>query len=212
MLYMGFNDAHRCGGKYGEFCEKFGNGQEGMGVIDDWKPVYYDPKDVTVPFFLPDTLATRVDIAKQYTSLSRLDAGLFVCLFVYLFIIVWIFSASTIQAKHSTDFADGGLLHFCRNSCKILLMFIIPLPNENLGGNRSQYVAGPGCRSVGPLQNLVGGTTSTAFLHFKWKLAHITTLMCKTCFFMPPQTKSGGGIMRCPCPSVRPSPELVSAQ
>ena len=25
------------------------------------------------------------------------------------------------------------------------------------------------------------------------------------CFFMPPQTKSGGGIMRCTCPSVRPS-------
>ena len=30
--------------------------------------------------------------------------------------------------------------------------------------------------------------------------------------FMPPQTKSGGSIKRCTCPSVRPSPELVSAQ
>lgn len=75
MLYMGFNDAHRCGGQYGEFCEKFGNGEKGMGIIDDWKPVYYDPKDVEVPYFLPDTLTTRIDITKQYTSLSRLDAG-----------------------------------------------------------------------------------------------------------------------------------------
>ncbi|XP_794467.1 N-sulphoglucosamine sulphohydrolase [Strongylocentrotus purpuratus] len=76
MLYMGFNDAHRCGGQYGEFCEKFGNGEKGMGIIDDWKPVYYDPKDVEVPYFLPDTLTTRIDITKQYTSLSRLDAGI----------------------------------------------------------------------------------------------------------------------------------------
>ncbi|XP_071479780.1 N-sulphoglucosamine sulphohydrolase-like [Diadema antillarum] len=76
MLYVGFNDAHRCGGKYGEFCEKYGNGEKGMGIIEDWTPRYYDPKDVHVPYFLPDTLTTRVDITKQYTSLSRLDSGI----------------------------------------------------------------------------------------------------------------------------------------
>nr|XP_054762817.1 LOW QUALITY PROTEIN: N-sulphoglucosamine sulphohydrolase-like [Lytechinus pictus] len=77
MLYMGFNDAHRCEtGKYGTFCEKFGNGEEGMGIIEDWKPFYYEPKDVEVPYYLPDTLTTRIDITKQYTSLSRLDSGI----------------------------------------------------------------------------------------------------------------------------------------
>ncbi|KAJ8037061.1 N-sulfoglucosamine sulfohydrolase [Holothuria leucospilota] len=77
LLYIGFNDCHRCPeSKFGDFCEKFGNGQPEYGVIPDWKPAYYDPKDVIVPPFLPDTPATRGDIANQYTSMSRLDAGI----------------------------------------------------------------------------------------------------------------------------------------
>lgn len=76
FLYIGFNDCHRCpDSKYGDFCEKFGSGKPGFGVIPDWKPAYYDPKDVIVPPFLPDTPATRGDISNQYTSMSRLDAG-----------------------------------------------------------------------------------------------------------------------------------------
>ena len=46
-----------------------------MGTIEDWKPEYYDPKKVFVPDWLPDTPATRQDIAAQYTTLSRLDQG-----------------------------------------------------------------------------------------------------------------------------------------
>ena len=81
MLYIGFNDNHRCGGvkaktKWGEFCEKFGDGVSGQGVIPDWKPVFYKPEDVIVPPYLPDTPATRADIAAMYTSYSRLDAGI----------------------------------------------------------------------------------------------------------------------------------------
>lgn len=77
LLYIGFNDCHRCPeNKYGDFCEKFGNGQPGYGDIPDWKPQYYDPADVIVPPFLPDTPATRGDITNQYTSMSRLDAGI----------------------------------------------------------------------------------------------------------------------------------------
>ncbi|XP_071815063.1 N-sulphoglucosamine sulphohydrolase-like isoform X2 [Apostichopus japonicus] len=76
FLYIGFNDCHRCpDSKYGDFCEKFGNGEPGFGNIPDWKPAYYDPKDIIVPPFLPDTPATRGDISNQYTSMSRLDAG-----------------------------------------------------------------------------------------------------------------------------------------
>lgn len=78
FLYVAFHDPHRCGHtnpEYGEFCEKFGNGEEGMGNIPDWTPEYYNPNDVIVPYFVPDTPAARRDIAAQYTTISRLDQG-----------------------------------------------------------------------------------------------------------------------------------------
>ena len=77
-MYVAFHDPHRCGHthpQFGAFCEKFGNGQSGFGVIPDWKPVYYRPEDVLVPYFVPDTPAARQDIAAQYTTISRLDQG-----------------------------------------------------------------------------------------------------------------------------------------
>ena len=77
FLYIGFHDPHRNSGspQFGAFCEKFGSGEPGMGVIPDWKPEYYSPDDVIVPDFVQDTPAVREDIAKQYTTISRLDQG-----------------------------------------------------------------------------------------------------------------------------------------
>ncbi|KAH3864421.1 N-sulphoglucosamine sulphohydrolase-like [Dreissena polymorpha] len=78
FLYIGFHDPHRCGHenpKYGTFCEMFGNGEPGMGTIPDWEPVTYNPSEVEVPYFVQDTPAARLDIAKQYTTISRLDQG-----------------------------------------------------------------------------------------------------------------------------------------
>ncbi|CAK8685482.1 unnamed protein product [Clavelina lepadiformis] len=78
FLYVGFHDPHRCGHthpQYGSFCEKFGNGEPGMGVISDWKPRYYNANEVIVPQFVQDTPASRRDIAAQYTTISRLDQG-----------------------------------------------------------------------------------------------------------------------------------------
>lgn len=51
FLYVAFHDPHRCGHsqpQYGSFCEKFGNGQSGMGRIPDWKPQHYTPEQVKV--------------------------------------------------------------------------------------------------------------------------------------------------------------------
>lgn len=51
FLYVAFHDPHRCGHsqpQYGTFCEKFGNGESGMGRILDWTPQTYDPQDVLV--------------------------------------------------------------------------------------------------------------------------------------------------------------------
>lgn len=72
FLYVGFFDAHRgCD----NFCENFGDGSPGNGVIPDWTPTVYDPSDVFVPYFIPDTPAARKDIADQYKTISRLDQG-----------------------------------------------------------------------------------------------------------------------------------------
>ncbi|XP_072339759.1 N-sulphoglucosamine sulphohydrolase [Scyliorhinus torazame] len=79
FLYVAFHDPHRCGHshpQYGPFCEKFGNGESGMGWIPDWQPQHYTSEQVTVPHFVPDTPASRADLAAQYTTISRLDQGI----------------------------------------------------------------------------------------------------------------------------------------
>ncbi|XP_074081083.1 N-sulfoglucosamine sulfohydrolase [Macrotis lagotis] len=79
FLYVAFHDPHRCGHSqpmYGPFCEKFGNGESGMGWIPDWKPQTYAPEDVQVPYFIPDTPAARADLAAQYTTIGRMDQGI----------------------------------------------------------------------------------------------------------------------------------------
>ncbi|XP_004860943.1 N-sulphoglucosamine sulphohydrolase isoform X2 [Heterocephalus glaber] len=79
FLYVAFHDPHRCGHsqpQYGAFCEKFGNGESGMGHIPDWTPQTYDPQDVVVPYFVPDTPAARADLAAQYTTIGRMDQGI----------------------------------------------------------------------------------------------------------------------------------------
>ncbi|XP_050570279.1 N-sulphoglucosamine sulphohydrolase isoform X2 [Cygnus atratus] len=76
FLYVAFHDPHRCGHsqpQYGAFCEKFGNGESGMGRIPDWKPQLYHPEEVQVPPFVPDTPAARADLAAQYTTIGRMD-------------------------------------------------------------------------------------------------------------------------------------------
>uniref|UniRef100_K9IKV6 Putative sulfatase n=1 Tax=Desmodus rotundus TaxID=9430 RepID=K9IKV6_DESRO len=79
FLYVAFHDPHRCGHsqpQYGAFCEKFGNGESGMGRIPDWTPQVYAPEDVQVPYFVPDTPAARADLAAQYTTIGRMDQGI----------------------------------------------------------------------------------------------------------------------------------------
>ena len=73
FLYVAFFDVHRgCGTT---FCEHFGDGTINGEVIPDWIPIDYMPEDVEVPPYLPDTPATRKDIAAQYRAVSRMDQG-----------------------------------------------------------------------------------------------------------------------------------------
>jgi N-sulfoglucosamine sulfohydrolase len=78
FLYFCTADPHRGGGQADEIAERpdrFGNkphGQSYPGI----KPVRYDPADVIVPPFLPDTAACRAELAQYYESVSRVDTGL----------------------------------------------------------------------------------------------------------------------------------------
>jgi len=62
LLVLGFTDPHRAAK---------GFGQPIKGVPD----VTYDPKEVIVPYHLPDHPDVRADLADYYRSISRLDYG-----------------------------------------------------------------------------------------------------------------------------------------
>lgn len=77
---VSFHDPHRCGHvtpQYGSFCERWGSGEQGMGLIPDWHPIYYQWDEIDLPFYVQDTEPARHDIAAQYTTISRLDQGQF---------------------------------------------------------------------------------------------------------------------------------------
>ena len=46
-----------------------------MGLIPDWQPIYYQYDEIDLPYFIPDTIQARKDVAEQYTTISRLDQG-----------------------------------------------------------------------------------------------------------------------------------------
>ncbi|MBT9188155.1 sulfatase family protein [Zobellia russellii] len=50
----------------------FGNKKEGYEGVET---ITYDPKDVVVPSFLPDSKESREEIAQYYQSVSRIDQG-----------------------------------------------------------------------------------------------------------------------------------------
>jgi N-sulfoglucosamine sulfohydrolase len=82
FLYFCTADPHRSGGKIDAAPDlpadlqpnPFGNKPSGgyPGVTE----VKYDPKDVLVPPFLPDTPVCRAELAQYYQSVSRIDQGL----------------------------------------------------------------------------------------------------------------------------------------
>ena len=74
FLYFCTSDPHRGGGVRQSSPYKpnlFGN-KEYPGIT----PVVYDPGDVIVPPFLPDTPECRAELAEYYQSISRIDQGM----------------------------------------------------------------------------------------------------------------------------------------
>jgi N-sulfoglucosamine sulfohydrolase len=75
FLYFCTSDPHRGGGYANHLPYKpnrFGNNREYDGVEE----VIYDPKDVIVPDYLPDSPECRAELAQYYQSVSRIDQGL----------------------------------------------------------------------------------------------------------------------------------------
>ncbi|MEQ9409077.1 MAG: sulfatase [Fuerstiella sp.] len=79
FLYFATSDPHRGGGK-DQTSERelkpdlFGNRPED-GAYPGVDEVFYDPADVPIPHFLPDTPETREELAQYYQSCSRVDQG-----------------------------------------------------------------------------------------------------------------------------------------
>ena len=79
FLYFCTSDPHRSGGVAEELPYKpnrFGNRGPNARPYPGINEVVYDPKDVIVPGFLPDTPTCRAEIAQYYQSVSRIDQGL----------------------------------------------------------------------------------------------------------------------------------------
>ncbi len=75
FLYFCTADPHRGGGQATELAgkpDRFGNRPQGYPGV---APVHYDPRDVIVPPFLPDTPECRAELAQYYESVSRVDQG-----------------------------------------------------------------------------------------------------------------------------------------
>jgi len=77
LLYVGLSDPHRSN-KDLDIPFKpnaFGNlpDKESFPGVNE---TFYEPADVEVPAFLPDTPETRAELAQYYQSVSRVDAGL----------------------------------------------------------------------------------------------------------------------------------------
>ncbi|TWU60859.1 Arylsulfatase [Rubripirellula tenax] len=79
MLYFATSDPHRGGGVDKTSASKhkpdlFGN-KPNDGSYPGINEVIYDPADVVVPPFLPDTPETREELAQYYQSVARIDQG-----------------------------------------------------------------------------------------------------------------------------------------
>ncbi len=75
FLYFCPTDPHRGGGRVEESPhrpDRFGNREQPYPGVDE---VVYDPNQVVVPPWLPDTRACREELAQYYQSVSRMDQG-----------------------------------------------------------------------------------------------------------------------------------------
>ena len=75
FLYFATSDPHRGGGQ--DLTSKVSSNPTFLGIKpnrkshDGVEEVFYDPKEVPIPSFLPDTPETREELAQYYQSVSE---------------------------------------------------------------------------------------------------------------------------------------------
>lgn len=76
FLYLCTSDPHRGGGKATDLPhqpDRFGNRPQGYPAVTE---IRYDPKEVVVPDFLPDSPECRAELAQYCQAVSRIDQGI----------------------------------------------------------------------------------------------------------------------------------------
>ncbi|MHC4122025.1 MAG: sulfatase family protein [Planctomycetota bacterium] len=73
FLYFCTSDPHRCPQPDTVTPNKFGNRPKGYKGV---KAIKYDPDEVQIPSFLPNTKECREELAQYYQSVSRVDQGM----------------------------------------------------------------------------------------------------------------------------------------
>ncbi|MCC9607325.1 sulfatase [Blastopirellula sp. JC732] len=80
FLYFALSDPHRGGpedqNSKSEFKPNLFGNKPNRGSYPGVHEVFYDPADVVVPSFLPDTQETREELAQYYQACARIDQGL----------------------------------------------------------------------------------------------------------------------------------------
>ncbi len=76
FLYFCTSDPHRGGGVLEDNPyrpDRFGNREQGYEGIEER---YFEPDEVEVPWYLPDSPASRAELAQYYQSVARMDQGI----------------------------------------------------------------------------------------------------------------------------------------
>lgn len=111
FLYFGTSDPHRGGGK-DETSERklkpdlFGN-RPNRGSYPGVEEVFFDPAEVTVPHFLPDTPETREELAQYYQSCARIDQGVARLVDILKEAGLWDKTLFVFTSDHGMAFAGG---------------------------------------------------------------------------------------------------------
>ena len=111
FLYFATSDPHRGGGidknsKQELKPDLFGN-KPNQGAHAGVEEVFFDPKDVTIPHFLPDTIETREELAQYYQSCSRIDQGVGRLMKILKDAGLWDKTLFVFTSDHGMAFAGG---------------------------------------------------------------------------------------------------------
>jgi N-sulfoglucosamine sulfohydrolase len=135
FLYFATSDPHRGGGKDNSSKQRlkpdlFGN-KPNRKSHDEVDEIFYQPQDLPIPSFLPDTIQTREELAQYYQSVSRIDQGLARLLEILKEAELYNKTLLVFTSDHGMAFA-GGKTTVYEGGLKV--PFVVRNPYENKRG------------------------------------------------------------------------------